>query len=1054
MGLTQSVSQNLSTEGNDFWVGFMNNWDTDPQGNPILLEIYVSAKDSTRGVLDIPRNDAFTPISFKVFPGQATLISIPTSMAMPNDFSGIEDKGIHITAESQVSVFAMNKRRYSADETVVLPTYSLSNEYLVMSHWEDGNRNNNDNSNSELVIVAVADNTNVRITPSVATSDGHNAGETFTVNLQQGQLYNLLARGDLTGTEVVVVNNNAGQCNNVAVFAGNQYTQVGECEENNGHDHLYAQQYPLKTWGTEFITVNYEPRDGGDIVKVLAQEDNTLVNIAGENVALNKGLSVKRLLDGVNTIRSNKPIAVGQFSRTEGCDGSLGDPFFILLSPNEQLLTEITFNAPGIATTSTFSLNVIAPIAGISGLRLDGTGVGGDFSVVPGNPNYAFSRFSISGGNHTIESSNGFIAYVYGYGNNESFGYSAGASLANLTLSVQIRNSNGIEVPIDELCHRDELEFTPITEFNYDAFEWNFGDGSFLITTNDGPVYHTYDEAGTYLLQLTGIAQETDCTGGDEQTEVRLLTVINPQVPVLGPRSVCPFTEDVLYVTENPLGLSNSWYVTGGQIVEAYRDSIRVDWGETNDQGAVKLLSHDANICYGDTTIFPVKINLKLEPEAPLGTDSICANNRTDWTYSAYFFNGSVYDWQADGGTIREGQGSRQVVVDWGDLPIGKLWYDQSVPGEDICEGTSDTLFVFFQRTPDPSLEIVGEKSTYQIGEWASFSAIADTLYQYVRWELEGEVLYDSANLEEQVLIPFGCPGVYQLSALAYDTVGVCPNTAENILEVSVTPPEVEIINVTNDTSRHGELMVNWHVTNHEFGDYAYSLIRQTPTNQWNSILTEEEWQVYVQDAQADVQYAFEVLIREEGCEEGFGSLAHKNSVLQASEYDQEERLTLNWSGYEGWTEGVDHYEVYLSIDGRPTTLIASTTELSYDFRNEGLGFDHCFLIKAVELGGNESYSWSNQLCHFFEPELKVYNVFTPNGDDYNPTFVINNIEAYTQSVLTITDRSGNRIFERKNYKNDWDGGNHPAGVYYYMVELNEPRIDTKIINGYFTLLK
>ena len=43
----------------------------------------------------------------------------------------------------------------------------------------------------------------------------------------------------------------------------------------------------------------------------------------------------------------------------------------------------------------------------------------------------SYAILDISQGDHTITSDNGVIAYVYGYGNAESFGYSAGVSLQN-----------------------------------------------------------------------------------------------------------------------------------------------------------------------------------------------------------------------------------------------------------------------------------------------------------------------------------------------------------------------------------------------------------------------------------------------------------------------------------------------------------------------------------------------------------------------------------------------------------------------------------------------
>ena len=134
----QSRSQGISTEGKDFWVGFMTNW-LRGEGNPVILELYISADDTTSGTITMPLQPLFTPVDFTVYPNQTRRIPISRPLAMATGSSIVENKGIHIETDNNVSVYAMNKRQYSADMTVVLPTYSLGNNYFVLSHWEDGN---------------------------------------------------------------------------------------------------------------------------------------------------------------------------------------------------------------------------------------------------------------------------------------------------------------------------------------------------------------------------------------------------------------------------------------------------------------------------------------------------------------------------------------------------------------------------------------------------------------------------------------------------------------------------------------------------------------------------------------------------------------------------------------------------------------------------------------------------------------------------------------------------------------------------------------------------
>jgi len=79
---------------------------------------------------------------------------------------------------------------------------------------------------------------------------------------------------------------------------------------------------------------------------------------------------------------------------------------------------------------------------------------------------------------------------------------------------------------------------------------------------------------------------------------------------------------------------------------------------------------------------------------------------------------------------------------------------------------------------------------------------------------------------------------------------------------------------------------------------------------------------------------------------------------------------------------------------------------------------------------------------------IKINQVFTPNGDGINDTWVVNGITHFANRV-EIYNRWGNLVYAADNYKNDWDGranvsrvmnkGEYlPAGTYYYIIDLGE----------------
>ncbi len=68
--------------------------------------------------------------------------------------------------------------------------------------------------------------------------------------------------------------------------------------------------------------------------------------------------------------------------------------------------------------------------------------------------------------------------------------------------------------------------------------------------------------------------------------------------------------------------------------------------------------------------------------------------------------------------------------------------------------------------------------------------------------------------------------------------------------------------------------------------------------------------------------------------------------------------------------------------------------------------------------------------------DIKVHNVITPNGDGKNDKWVIVNLEIYPNNTVQLFNKLGDKIFEQSHYMNDWEGGNIPSGMYYYVIDL------------------
>ncbi|MGB0137119.1 MAG: gliding motility-associated C-terminal domain-containing protein, partial [Flavobacteriales bacterium] len=70
-----------------------------------------------------------------------------------------------------------------------------------------------------------------------------------------------------------------------------------------------------------------------------------------------------------------------------------------------------------------------------------------------------------------------------------------------------------------------------------------------------------------------------------------------------------------------------------------------------------------------------------------------------------------------------------------------------------------------------------------------------------------------------------------------------------------------------------------------------------------------------------------------------------------------------------------------------------------------------------------------------------------------NDFFVIDGLQYFPGSKLTIFNRWGNIVLEDEDYKNNWSPIDVSEGTYYYILELAMPDLTTEFYSGHFTML-
>jgi IgGFc binding protein/Bacterial Ig-like domain (group 1) len=419
-----------ATVGTDFWVGFQSNIAGDP-----TLTLFISGGSATSGTVT-PKGMA--GIHFTVTPGHVTSVLVPTSyMASATD--GIEEKGIHITSGAPVTVYGLNRYPATTDAYLAIPTASLGTNYRVMSYVVSG-------FTDGLQVIGTQNGTTVTITPKVAMGS-HPAGVAYHVTVNQGQSYQLLQSGDVTGTIVTA-------SHPISVYGFANCTDIPEGTQ--ACDHIDEQMPPTSSWGTDFLAARLATRTRGDTYRVLANQANTVVTVNGSTVAtLGAGEFYNAILPtGATTaanqglqIKTSKPALVAQFSNSTTYDGVTSDPFMMLVPPFEQFESSYTVTTPASGFDINY-INVVVKSSAISTFKLDGATVSSTKFAAIGTSGYSSAQLAVALGTHNLSDPQPFGVFVYGFAEADSYGYPGGytlapvASVSKLTLDKPAYSAN------------------------------------------------------------------------------------------------------------------------------------------------------------------------------------------------------------------------------------------------------------------------------------------------------------------------------------------------------------------------------------------------------------------------------------------------------------------------------------------------------------------------------------------------------------------------------------------------------------------------------------
>ena len=619
------VDEGQSTEGKDFWVTFMQADQDPNNTLVLSLSIssrencQVTIANPFTGYSENVNVTAGQMQLVELYSGNVLVNNARTAMATTGkvcyavNSEQVDTCALHVTATANISLFATNYKKATFDATNVLPTASLLDEYIIQTYTPSDHGGPTSTQGSHFAVIAVEDNTVIDYCPTEETTGIQTLKNTYDMYIQlteeqreqfgyiitpemeaaaawkvgdtlhspvmkQGEVWYVWTGkkdgevGDLSGTYV-----KARDGKKIAVFQGCPHTNIPY--QKKQRDHIFSQAMPTQYWGNTFVLTASAGRVC-DAIRILALHDDTEIYVNGIlahtiHFASDKkhywefeiGTQGDYGTNGSCVVTTSCPCAVHLFivsQQYKDSENKSGDPAMLWINPIEQQIDQVTFAtyASSNSGTTYHHSNVVTDQPSL--MYLDGNSIADQFQAVSGSNTYYFARLDLgtTASSHTLKSNgSNFIAHVYGFTNNESYGYSAGGATKPLSQSIYINGEEFSPDKENKLCGKDTVKFACKPDFVPDSITWHFGDGTPDITLIEDTatiVPHYYQNGGVYDASCIIYRNSSNvCVGQSATTTINIkvtigrysFTIEDPIIPCpegdIQPPGIIPYTSSI-----------------------------------------------------------------------------------------------------------------------------------------------------------------------------------------------------------------------------------------------------------------------------------------------------------------------------------------------------------------------------------------------------------------------------------------------------------------------------------------------------------------------------
>lgn len=633
-----SFSQTSANSGTEFWTAFPSHEaDIDKNYNILYanFSLFITSAGASSGIVTV---GAFSQ-QFSVAANAVVEIQIPRSVAYidyTNAGLPLSNRAIHILVDPgkpKIVVYAHIFAGQRSAASLILPKEALGTQYYSVNYPQYGAEGKN-----YIVVIATQANTKVRITASGV--DLVPGGITLE---KVNDVYEYLSDTDLTGVSVSA--DASSSCTRFAMFCGSSGVRIGTpgCDPIS-LDPLFQQGYAVENWGLTYGFIPFSMqspgttvpvRTEGQLLRVVAKDNGTDVSLNGKVVAtLNEGqfYTTPTPLTQAAVISATRPVSVAQYALSQACANvyaplstdppTFSDPDMVILNPVEYSIKEITTYSSTRENISEQYVNILIKTNAASSFRVNDSVPSALFIPLRALPGYSYLQLNLnsySGHTFKLSADDGFNAIAYGFGNLESYAYSAGTNLASIQSITGIITTTG--QPADSACVNDNFYFKLTLPYRAASISWKMDDNeaailqtaptSTSVTSNGKAAYEyvfprtpSYQNPGQHhILIKSAYPLAGSCETGTQQIEYLFFVKDAPVASILPAAEGCP---NIIDFRANSNSYVNHWMWDFGDGTSTMPDTSSLQNPShtflTNGVYHVSLVVSQKNGCEVSTT--------------------------------------------------------------------------------------------------------------------------------------------------------------------------------------------------------------------------------------------------------------------------------------------------------------------------------------------------------------------------------------------------------------------------------------------------------------------